>query len=1027
MPYISDFFVLRTPLMPFGLATEFFKNPKQQNKILKNSFGNTLLQEAIYLASNELYAQLLKYLRDEVIDNKKRSSLEETLSEYLLRLSARCTPFGLFAGISIGNFGEGNSINLAANTQPNSIYRALRLDSTVIAEMVRYFEALPKFRDIAVYHLNSSAYKIGRKLRFIEYKITNGRRSYNLTEIDLVSPLAKIINKSNDGITVADAMAILLENGYGQEESYIYIQDLINSQVLVSEIEPSIIGEDFFNILTEKVQSFKLPHGQTLSQIKKIIENIDNDKPDIGLYQKLADKIEPFDSEKQIKTLFQVDLNINNNNISLNNDVHERLFEAGIAIMALNPADLGTTNLELFKMSFFEKYEFAPVRLVDAMDTEIGINYKKLQETSKFKNQSSNPQSELIRRFKRAKLNQCLSDRTTNIDITTEEMLKFGIKLSEENLPQSFSIMAKVLDKDAKSLQIESLAGPSFSKLLGRFCNSNEQLKAEVWKMTSKEMELFPWQTLAEIVHLPDDKTGNVLNRPHLSMFEIPYLGKSRLPAKNQVRITDLYLKMVDKRLIIFCKKLGREIYPRLSSAHNYSGKSLPIYHFLSDMQSQSKQNGARWHWDWMNEDTFLPRVTYKDVILSPATWNIAIKDLLKDSISNKSMLFLREQLNEFLILHKVNRYIYYCVSDNKLLLDIKSDFGITYLLKKIVKQQFLKLEEVLFNEKKLLVQSSMGGYVHELIIPYIRKNIAEEYKKVTSLHIPKIRRSYGPGSRWVYYKLYIGHKTSNFLLFKIIFPFVQKKIREKIVEKWFFVRYADPNLHLRLRFFLKDERNSGIFIYEFDNLIRYYTKNLLISNLLIDTYTREIERYGESTMEISETFFSVNSEFICSIYQKCDWTDLAFTNHLAFSVIDEMLKIFFKDIEERYEFINESVEVRGLGKFAKNKRLKDLYNKSYRKFIAEIENFRIELNKSPSAVAAIKKQNTFICNNLSILYQDSKNGAVRQIIYSYIHMFVNRLFEEGQNEKEGRLYFYLEKYYRSLIGRNKINTKRCV
>lgn len=34
------------------------------------------------------------------------------------------------------------------------------------------------------------------------------------------------------------------------------------------------------------------------------------------------------------------------------------------------------------------------------------------------------------------------------------------------------------------------------------------------------------------------------------------------------------------------------------------------------------------------------------------------------------------------------------------------------------------------------------------------------------------------------------------------------------------------------------------------------------ISNILIDTYNREIERYGENTIEEAEILFCINSEF---------------------------------------------------------------------------------------------------------------------------------------------------------------------
>lgn len=87
----KDFFILRTPLMPVSeVTTELFQT-------------SALAREALYLASKTS-------LNDFDKAGCASESLNLTLIKYLKRMTTRCTPFGLFAGISVGHFSENTEI-----------------------------------------------------------------------------------------------------------------------------------------------------------------------------------------------------------------------------------------------------------------------------------------------------------------------------------------------------------------------------------------------------------------------------------------------------------------------------------------------------------------------------------------------------------------------------------------------------------------------------------------------------------------------------------------------------------------------------------------------------------------------------------------------------------------------------------------------------------------------------------------------------------------------------------------------------
>ncbi len=125
------------------------------------------------------------------------------------------------------------------------------------------------------------------------------------------------------------------------------------------------------------------------------------------------------------------------------------------------------------------------------------------------------------------------------------------------------------------------------------------------------------------------------------------------------------------------------------------------------------------------------------------------------------------------------------------------------------------------------------------------------------------IQRNFSIGSEWLYYKLYTGHKTSDLVLTEIIKPIAQQLTNEKVIDKWFFIRYADPKHHVRLRFHCLDKSSIGRIISVLHEPLEHFMEEDLIWKIQLDTYQRELERYGTETMEFSETIFYHDSDSI--------------------------------------------------------------------------------------------------------------------------------------------------------------------
>ena len=105
-------FILRTPL----LSLDFFKNLTSAEIIsdqqLIDTCKNEIIREAIFLASPSFSAQIERWINGEITDVEKKIKLKHSILKYLSRMSSRCTPYGLFAGCSVGNFSDQTQIIL---------------------------------------------------------------------------------------------------------------------------------------------------------------------------------------------------------------------------------------------------------------------------------------------------------------------------------------------------------------------------------------------------------------------------------------------------------------------------------------------------------------------------------------------------------------------------------------------------------------------------------------------------------------------------------------------------------------------------------------------------------------------------------------------------------------------------------------------------------------------------------------------------------------------------------------------------
>ena len=100
-------------------------------------------------------------------------------------------------------------------------------------------------------------------------------------------------------------------------------------------------------------------------------------------------------------------------------------------------------------------------------------------------------------------------------------------------------------------------------------------------------------------------------------------------------------------------------------------------------------------------------------------------------------------------------------------------------------------------------------------------------------------QRTYICGSEWLYFKIYSGPKTIEYILIYEIYPLLLTLLQKHKIDKFFFIRYTDTNYHIRLRLHFENTDYIGGVLVDFNKILNDYVASHLISSVIIDTYNR--------------------------------------------------------------------------------------------------------------------------------------------------------------------------------------------
>jgi thiopeptide-type bacteriocin biosynthesis protein len=299
---------------------------------------------------------------------------------------------------------------------------------------------------------------------------------------------------------------------------------------------------------------------------------------------------------------------------------------------------------------------------------------------------------------------------------------------------------------------------------------------------------------------------------------------------------------------------------------------------------------------------------------------------------------------------------------------------------------------------------------VTELVVPLVLRRSAQspstspKRERPQASGVAENERLRPPGSEWIFAKLYGPRAFQDDLLTGPVARLCGQVTASGAADSWFFIRYADPEPHLRLRFRGEPKRLLKEVVPAVCDWTNGLMQDELITRLSFDTYEREVERFGGSKgLAAAEMIFHGDSDATIEMLRlhSSGLLNLDMTT-LAMLSIDDLLASIGLAESERVSWYRERAPSRTLGKEEYRRRKNEL-----RALFADPEQLRTRPGGDALAqVFGVRRRALAeVGPRLDALAQTGELSQSRSsLLRSYVHLHCNRLLTGGQADEETTL-----------------------
>ncbi|MBO0805442.1 MAG: lantibiotic dehydratase [Nocardiopsaceae bacterium] len=846
----TEVLLLRAAARPLDAVPVTWPDPDDSEALrtwFVKTWGDPRLREAVASASPSLALRADRIAADPDAPERQVRSAAAALARYQLRAAGRPTPFGLFAGVAGGRFGDSARVRFGQAHQA-----AARCDAAWLLAVIERCEACAPLAGRLTVVFSSLAL-----LRAGKWEVPAGPDRQVIRD----SPAVRTVRDATQVPVRISALTDRLSSefpGCGNRAARM-VAELVRLGFLMSSLRPPMTTTDALGHVTGELRRAGARH---VPEVAGLLEQLETLHRDLSAHNaagpehqaELRDNLSAAVTEvsSQGRTPLCLDLRLDAD-VTLPHPVGEEMAAAASALIRLSPNPGGSPVWEDYHRRFTDRFGTGTlVPLSDVIDPGTGLGYPAGYPASILPLPSGRDEARY------AHLAQLI---TGEPEVTlTDEMVTAmtGSLFDPRFVPAHVEIAARVraastADLDAGRYTLHISPGRSAGTLTGRF---------SVLAAGSGLDEVY---RSAPVVH--DGARPVQLSTPPLfirgqNVGRVPaYLpgllsiGEHPGHERGQLGPDDLAITATLRGLHLIHRETGQVVEPQVFHPLDLEKQLPPLGRFLAHLPRAFVADYLAFDWGPFRQLPHLPAVRYRRSVLSPEQWRLTASVLPP---AHSGLAEWRRALTCWRERTGCPAAVQLHNGDQTLRLDLDEPLHALCLRRHLDDDRPAILTRAPGPED----YGWIGGHAHEIALPLTRRG-APAPSDVSGHLVPVTRAGHGQvplGARsaWLSAKLFTAPDAMD----EIIGRHLPSLIASLGTEDVWFIRYRnrEETDHLRLRVAasggLARHRAARLADWAHDLRTRH-----LCGWLALDTYYPEAGRYGDGeSLRAAEAVFTADS-----------------------------------------------------------------------------------------------------------------------------------------------------------------------
>lgn len=783
-----------------------------------------------------------------------------SVARYVLRAEQRATPFGLFAGVASATIGA-----RACTTWGSEHVVIGRASAEWLTAVVERLESCPELLARLPVVLNNTAMRRGDRL-IVPYQADaqGDRRRAVEASVALTEPVRVVLEAAREPICAGVLADKLVADfpGAGPGKARRLVEGLIRNEVLITSLRAPSTETDALDYLLAPLDAVEADGVTQVADTIRELRAVQSDLRDCGSRSgrgRAAARMRALvPGLRRHPLAFDLRLDAE---VELPQEVAREVERAADVLARVSALPYGTAAWKAYQRRFYERYGIGTMVPLTEVVADSGTGFPDGYPGAPADGRRSRLSARddtLVRLAQAAVL-----DGRHEVVLTDELIAAMDLGPESPRVPPHLEVGVQVhaasteeLQRGRFRLEVASVSrgiGVTTGRFLGVLAPEDRgHLLAELADLPTADDGTAP----AQLSFPPLLPTSAHVTRAPQVLSTVISVQEHRSTSSDVLTPDDLAVACDGRRMYLAAPERGQRIEAVGMHALNLKEHTPPLVRFLTELARAQCAQVTQFNWGAANAMPFLPRLRYGRTVLAPARWRLEAAELPG---RDRPQAQWDTALEEWRTRRRMPQRVALAEEDRRLLLDLDQAAHRTLLRQHLDRTRLA----VLVEGPDVDAYGWCEGRAHEVVVP-LRATRPPAWPLLPT---PTPARMFSPAqiqtpgvSSLLLATLYGDRRRQDTVLAQHI-PDLLDQLGS---PPWWFIRFRDPDHHLRVRIALPDPEAFAEIAHAVGTWANELRSAGLLSDVRFPTSYREMGRWGSGTAwDAAEDVFRADSRAV--------------------------------------------------------------------------------------------------------------------------------------------------------------------